>query len=318
MVRFLCAQPSELYFVWQVEVMLHNFMEMGINLEYVDIVSTKKNNKIPELWKKLSNSYDARFFFYEDTRIDKFYMSSIRPNILKQHFKQYPELTNQTIFYHDSDIIFRTPINWNQFENDDVFYGSDTNWYISHDYIISKGKDVFDKMIEIVDINPQLVIDNNNNSIGAQYILKNIDETFWKNVESDCENLFKKITQLNNKKKKENPSYHELQIWAADMWAVLWNIWKCGYKTQCHPDLTFSWGTSTEDFYNSCNIMHNAGITDRYVNYFNKAKYIKSLPYNLNLKIKENTASKKYYEWVQKTEMKSVLLKNTLVEKKII
>ena len=313
MVRFLCAQPSELYFAWQVEVMLHNFMEMGVNLEYVDIISTKKNNKIPEIWKKLSNAYTARFFFYEDTRIEKYYTSSIRPNILKQHFKEYPELTNQTIFYHDSDIILRTPINWNQFEMDDILYGSNTNWYISYDYIISKGKDIFDKMIEIVDINPQLVIDNNNNSIGAQYILKNIDYFFWEEVERDSENLFKKITKLNNKKKQENPSYNEIQIWAADMWSVLWNIWKYGYKTQCHPDLMFSWGTSSEDSYNTCNIMHNAGVTDRYVNYFNKSKYINLLPYNLNLKIKENTASKKYYEWIQKTEKKSVLLKNSLI-----
>jgi hypothetical protein len=313
MVRFVCAQPSELYFAWQVEVMLYNFIEMGINLEYVDIVSTKKNNKISEIWKKLSNAHNANFFFYEDTRIKKYYTSSIRPNILKQHFKQYPQLTNQTIFYHDSDIIFRTPINWNQFETDDIFYGSNTNWYISFDYIISKGNDVFDKMVEIVNINPQIVIDNNNNSIGAQYILKNIDETFWESVEHDSENLFKKISKLNIEKKQKNPSYHELQIWAADMWSVLWNIWKCGYKTQCHSDLGFSWGTSSEDSYNTCNIMHNAGVTNFHNNYFNKTNYIKKLPYNLNLKIKENTASKKYYEWIQKTEKKSVLLKNNII-----
>jgi hypothetical protein len=310
MIRFICAQPSELYFVWQVEVMLNNFIEMGVDLQCVDIVCTKENNKIPEVWKKLSNAYNARFFFYEDTRITKHYTSSIRPNILKQHFKLHPNLKNETIFYHDCDIIFRVPINWNQFENDDIVYGSNTNWYISYDYIISKGNDVFDKMVEIMDITPQLVIDNNNNTIGAQYILKNIDDTFWENVERDCENLFKIITQLNNKKKKENPSYHELQIWAADMWSVLWNIWKCGYKTQVHPDLMFSWATSSGDFYNRYNIMHNAGVTNSHTNYFNKSNYKKLLPYNLNLKIKENTASKKYYEWVQKTEKKSVLLKN--------
>ena len=314
MIRFICAQPSELYFAWQVEVMLNNFIEMGIDLNYVDIVCTKINNKIPEEWKKLSNGYDARFFFYEDTRIKKYYISSIRPNILKQHFKNNPNLKNETIFYHDCDIIFRVPINWNQFEMDNIFYGSNTRWYISYDYIISKGKDVFDKMVEIMDINPQLVIDNNNNSIGAQYILKNIDDTFWENVERDCENLFRKITQLNNKKKQENPSYHELQIWAADMWAVLWNIWKCGYTTQYHPDLMFSFGSANEKSYNNCNIMHNAGITDSSINYFYKKNYINRLPYNLNLKIKENTASKKYYEWVQKTEKKSVLLKkNSLI-----
>ena len=59
MIRFISAQTSNLYFAWQVEVMLNNFMEMGVNLQYVDIVCTKENNKIPEVWKKLSNGYDA-------------------------------------------------------------------------------------------------------------------------------------------------------------------------------------------------------------------------------------------------------------------
>jgi hypothetical protein len=72
----------------------------------------------------------------------------------------------------------------------------------------------------------------------------------------------------------------------------------------------FSWATSSEDFYNRYNIMHNAGITNSHNNYYYKSNFNNSLPYNLNLKIKENTASKKYYEWVQKTEKKSVLLKN--------
>jgi len=33
----------------------------------------------------------------------------------------------------------------------------------------------------------------------------------------------------------------------------------------------------------------------------------------INFTKEENTTSKKYYEWIQKTEKKSVLLKNTLI-----
>lgn len=313
MIRFICAQPSELYFAWQVEVMLINFIEMGIPIDCIDIISTKKNNKIPEHWKKLSTGYGANFFFYDDTRETKHYVSSIRPNILKQHFKAYPELKEQTFLYHDCDIIFSRPINWEQFEGDDIWYGSNTKWYISYDYIIGKGQDVFDEMCKIVDIDPQLVIDNNDNSIGAQYILKGIDETFWENVERDSERLFKEITHLNKKKKKEDPKHHELQIWCADMWAVLWNGWKLGYKTQHHHNLNFSWPKSTEDVYNNRPIMHNTGEIQEQPNYFNKIKYKKSLPYNLNLKIKKNTASKKYYDWVKKAEKKSVLINNSII-----
>lgn len=313
MVRFICAQPSELYFVWQVEVMLVNFIEMGIDLNYVDIVCTKKNNQIPEEWKKLLNGYDARFFFYEDTRVTKHYISSIRPNILKQHFNKNPSLKDETIFYHDCDIVFSNSVNWREFENDNIWYGSNSNSYISYEYIIQKGQDIFDEMVGIVNIDPQIVIENNNNSIGAQYILKEIDGIYWENVEKDSEQLFKQITHLNRKKKTKNKEYQPLQIWCADMWAVLWNGWKMNKNTVCHPNLNFTWAKYSEEDYFKSNIFHNAGITDNDKDYFYKSNYTKSLPYNLNLKIKENTASKKYYEWIQKTEKKSVLLKNTLI-----
>lgn len=304
--RFLSAQPANIYYAWQVEVMLNNFIEMGINLNDVDVVC-RIENEIPKEWSKLANKYAARFFFYNDTRKTNHYISSIRPNILKQHFKAHPYLSNEPILYLDCDIVFTKPINWTQFEGDDIWYGSDTKWYIAYDYIISKGQDVFDKMVELVDIDPQLVIDNNNNSIGAQYILKGVDESFWEDVERDSEILFKEITALNTLKKRNDPSHHPLQIWCADMWALLWNGWKRGHQTKCHPDLEFSWATSTEDQYYKYNIMHNAGVTSTSKGLFYKARYMNELPYGLGLDIKEGTASKKYYEWIQKAERVSVL-----------
>jgi len=306
--RFVCAQPAIKYYSWQLETMLNNFMEMGINLNQVDIVCWKENGIIPEEYSKLANGYPARFFFYDDTRETKHYISSIRPNILKQHFIAYPELENEAIFYHDCDIVFTKPINWEQFLQDNKWYGSDCRWYIGHDYIISKGEDILDKMCEIVDIDKQLVKDNELNSIGAQYLMKGINAQFWANVEKDCERLFKEITDINNEKKAANPTYHELQIWCSDMFAVLWNGWKLGYESICHPDLEFSWATSTEADWDRLNIFHNAGCTDAESGLFYKALYMNELPYNKDLKINEGTASKKYYEIIQKVEKKSVLV----------
>jgi hypothetical protein len=306
--RFICAQPAIKYYSWQLETMLNNFIEMGINLNQVDIVCWKQTGEIPEEYSKLANGYPARFFFYDDTRETRHYISSIRPNILKQHFTKNPELENEAILYHDCDIVFTKPINWKQFLQDNKWYGSDCRWYIGHDYIISKGEDILDKMCEIVDIDKQLVKDNELNAIGAQYLMKGINAQFWANVEKDCERLFKEITDINNEKKAANPSYHELQIWCSDMWAVLWNGWKLGYESICHPDLEFAWATSTEADWDRLNIFHNAGVTDAAGGLFYKAIYMNELPYNKNLEINEGTASKKYYEIIQKLEKKSVLL----------
>jgi hypothetical protein len=306
--RFICAQPTSLFYAWQVEVLISNFIDMGINPDNIDIVCWKINNVIPSEWEKLAKSYQARFFFYEDTRLSKNYISSIRPNILKQHFEAYPEIENEAILYHDCDIVFTKPINWSQFLEDDKWYGSDTRWYIAHSYILSKGQDVMDAMCEIVGIDEQVVKDNELNSIGAQYLMKDIDANFWANVERDCEKLYKDITILNNAKKAQNPEYHELQIWCSDMWSVLWNGWKLGKETICHPDLEFSWATSTEADWDRLNIFHNAGCTTSSDGLFYKAEYMNRLPFNEQLTIKDGTASKKYWDIIQSVAKKSVLI----------
>ena len=306
--RFICAQPTSLFYAWQVEVMINNFIEMGINPDNIDIVCWKINNVIPQEWVKLIEGYPVKFYFYDDTRTTKNYISSIRPNILKQHFTAHPELENEAILYHDCDIVFTKPIDWNQFLQDDKWYGSDTRWYIAHSYILSKGQDVMDKMCEIMNIDEQIIKDNELNSIGAQYLMKNINADFWANVEKDCEKLYHDITTLNHVKKSKDPQYHELQIWCADMFALLWNGWKLNKQTVCHPDLEFAWGTSSESDYDRLNILHNAGVTTSADGLFYKAEWMNRLPYNQNLKIKDGTASKKYYEHIQQIEKKSVLL----------
>jgi hypothetical protein len=83
-------------------------------------------------------------------------------------------------------MIFTKPVNWNKFLYDDIWYLSNTNSYINYDYIISKGKDIYNKMCEIVEIDSIIPKLMNSNSGGAQYILKNIDAEYWEKVEKDC------------------------------------------------------------------------------------------------------------------------------------
>jgi hypothetical protein len=318
--RFLSAQPATLYYAWQVEVMINNFMEMGVNPNSIDIVCWKQNGIIPEEWSKLANNYPARFFFYDDIRDTKHYISSIRPNILKQHFAEHSYLKNDAIFYHDSDILFTKPINeWitDEMIADYKWYGSDTRWYIAHSYIKSKGQDIIDEMCKIMELPESLIEKNELNSIGAQYLMKNIDHHFWNRVETDSERLYKEITDLNNEKiqidrhtmpeGEARQPYHPLQIWCADMWAVLWGAWRLGYETVCHSNFEFSWGTSTADEYHKLNIMHNAGVTSS-GDLFYKAEFMNELPYNKSLQIREETASWHYWDWIQKTAKKSVLI----------
>jgi hypothetical protein len=299
--------------------MINNFIKHGINPNNIDILvawnpnDDTSNIKNVEAWYKLALRYNAvRFFFYQDTRPTPIqYISSVRPNVLKQHFQAHPELKDEAIFYCDCDVVFTKTPDWSKFLEDDTWYLSNTNSYINYDYVVSKGVEFYDKMCEIVKIDPRIPKIMNSNSGGAQYILKNVDASFWEKVERDCERLYSEITLMINEKLKEDPKHHPLQIWCADMWAVLWNGWLFGNETRVVPEMDFSWATDSVNKWEETTIFHNAGVTCSCTrDLFYKAKYISRLPYNnIDLSsMNKNSCSYKYVEEILETAAKSCLI----------
>jgi hypothetical protein len=117
-------------------------------------------------------------------------------------------------------------------------------------------------------------------------------------VEKISEELFLKITQRNNYIKAQNPQYHELQIFASDMWAVLWCLWKLGKQTVPHKFFDFAWATDTIERYNECNIYHNAGVTESGHGLFFKGEFQDKVP-DKNLRVNPHSACSPYYELVK-------------------
>jgi hypothetical protein len=194
--------------------------------------------------------------------------------------------------------------------NDNNWYGSDCRWYLDYDYILSKGEDILDKMCSIIGLEKEVVKEYELNTMGAQYIMKNVNHHFWEKVEKDSEILFKEITEMSKKKKEQNPTYHELQIWCADMWALLWNAWSNGIRTRVVGNLGFSWATSTKEDWDRYNIFHNAGVINDTSGLFYKANYMNTLPYTDELKINEGTASLEYWKIIKEVGEKSCLIQN--------
>ena len=129
----------------------------GISGNNIDILVAWNSNddtntpEVIEAWNKLSNTYNyVRFFFYEDTREDMSYIPSIYFNILKQHIKAHPELVDQPLFLHDSDILFTKPVDFSSMLNDKIWYLSDTVGYIGTQYVLTKGEDVYKGMCNII------------------------------------------------------------------------------------------------------------------------------------------------------------------------
>lgn len=266
----ICVQPCSPYFAWQVEVMLTNFTELNIHQLYdihilcayreLDTNWQQKKEPMHKVQRKFEGK--AQFFFYEDTRqFPISYISGVRPNILKQHYRLHRDLIADTVFYHDCDIVFtKFPDFLENYIGKKDWYVSDTRSYIGYDYIVSKGEDVLDLMTNIVGIDKELVKSKQNQSGGCQYIMNGVDESFFHKMEDVCEKMFKEITELNRQKKQADPSYHEIQIWASDMWAILWGAWLRGFNTHIIEELDFVWATDMMDKWDKRYIYHNAGV----------------------------------------------------------
>jgi len=165
---------------------------------------------------------------------------------------------------------------------------------------MTKGEDVFERMIRTFNINSNCVKENQENSGGAQYLLKNIDSCFWAKVEKDSVQLYKNITAMNKKKKIKDPDYHELQIWCSDMWAVLWNLWIFGKQTKIIKELDFVWATEPIHYWDSKSIYHNAGVINSNTGLFYKGQWTGQLPPK-DLKIDETKSSYNYYKLLKET-----------------
>jgi hypothetical protein len=319
-VTLMCVQPCILYYAWQIEVMLTNFQNIQIDSEF-DIECLFAFNKNEPDWeekvaliKKVESKFEgvAKFFYYEDTRQYPIsYISSIRPNVLKQHFNAFADLKNETIFYHDCDIIFaKFPIFLHNYQRqDNNWYVSDTVSYIGYEYIKSKGDDVLFKMCDIVGIDPIDVQQRQLQSGGAQYIMKGVDYNFFHKVEKDCERMYKEISELNQRKKTLDPTHHEIQIWTSDMWCILWNAWLRGYNTNVIKEMDFSWAIDPIEKYDTLSIFHNAGVVgNEPTKVFYKGLYTNKLPYYDDLSdVDETKCSKQYANLIMEVAKNSCL-----------
>jgi hypothetical protein len=307
-IRFICAQPAVKYYTWQVEVMINNFIKHGINPNQIDILCSINNNQIPDDWRKLQNHYNTvRFFFYNDTRSDLGYIPSVYFNLMSNHLKAHPELKNEVLFLHDSDIVFtRKPdLSW---VNNKCWYMSDTNSYINWDYIQQKGNHIYEGMCDIIGIDKKIPKLMNSNSGGAQYIISGEGWEFWDKVEKDSIKLYKWFCDIEPQHVSKFAGDYPIQKWTAGMWSLLWNAWLSGHETKVDERLGFTWATCNSNSIKDNFILHNAGVTSNIPNAFFKGKYINELPYNDNIEVNPNLASSYYWNEVCETAKKTILL----------
>lgn len=284
--QILTAQPNDRYFCWQLRVQLHNLRKYGLSDKYAALVwyhkDRAKGEDFSEEWKKLEDDYpEAEFYFYSDSsgelgRMIKMfnYIPLLRPWLLNKHFVENPELKDKAILYMDSDVVFTKEPDFSALLEDDVCYLSDTKSYISAGYFDSKEKDVLpdkleeykkvdvlDELTREFDLTRHYAVAQQENSGGAQYLLKNIEPSFWQDVFSGCIKVLLNLRSVNRRFfESEDKGF---QSWCADMWSILFNLWRRGKDTACPKEMDFVWATDPIEKWDKVQIYHDAGATSR-------------------------------------------------------
>jgi len=298
---YVTAQPDVQYFHWQCEVYSHNFVEKGVNPSDIHMIfgmvnTNKPSKRAMELRKEGFNVH-----FYEDKRDTKNYIPSIKPYLISQWLKSFPKY-GECFFLHDADIIFREKPNYEKYLKDNVCYLADTKSYLSYDYLKYcddlysknyglKSNEFINGMIDIFGIGLDCVIKNNDNTGGGQYIIKKTNYKNWFKIYNDSNSLYNYLVEFTN----THPVSKGIQVWTAEMWALIWNLWCLKKETKIIEDLDFSWATDDIDIYYKKPILHMAGVLEiEKNNKFFKGEFIECDPIQ---KLREN---ENFFEYVDK------------------
>lgn len=317
---FVTAQPDVPYFHWQVKLYSHNFIELGIKPENIHVLfSTLGNNKLSEGAEKLKK-IGIKIHSYKDDRNKKSYIPSIKPYLISNWLKENPEF-GKCFFLHDADIIFRKLPNFDSLIKDDICYLSDTIGYIGYDYIMyccnnyeskhpsSEKGQLIKEMASVIDIDLETIKQNQTNSGGGQYIIKNTDYKLWEKIFDDCTPLYNQMLDYHRRFPINNG---QIQFWTAEMWSLLWNLWKNGVKTEISKELEFSWATDNIEIYEKKPILHMAGVTDS----LKKTKFYKGDYINID-PIEKLKTDKNYFNYIdpKSSTIKYIEVMKSYIEK---
>ena len=294
-ILFVSAQPDVPYFIWQIKLYVHNFIDKGIDPNQIHIVLGLVQGKTkPSDESKQLEGMGVNLHFFLDERSKKNYIPSIKPYLISKWIQSNPK-HGELFFLHDADIIFNRLPNFDDLLNDDKNYLSDTIGYIGYNYIMdccdryetkhqtSQKGQLINEMVEVIGIDVNTVKTNQENSGGGQYLIKNSNCELWDKIYKDSTKLYEQMLSY-QKRYPINPG--QIQFWTAEMWSLLWNLWLYGNETKITDELSFSWATDNTNKYEKHPILHMAGVTDSLkTTKFYKGDYINIDPIS---KIREN------------------------------
>jgi hypothetical protein len=280
--KYICAQPENLYYRWQVDTMINSFLQNGVQESDIIILSNTESQEFNVLKEKYPSVNFHRYYSPVHS-----YQPAIKPYLMYLYFKDHQE--DEQYFYCDCDVILTKPLP----EFEQGVFMSDTVSYIGYEYIKSKGQDVVDIICETIGLPESILIENQSNSGGCQFVFNTMPADVWRQAFKYSYYLYTNLGEYNGQNGHLYENTYPIQVWTAEMWGTLYAMWYYGYYGTVDSRLDFAWSTDSSSRLNETSILHNAGVSDQ-PNLFKKSIYINELP-PCDLIIDSTKCSNYYY-----------------------
>jgi len=300
--KFIIPIPDSPYYLWQALVQMANLRELGYEEDaHYPIVyfDERPSDLLLRFWE--SDEIGAYLHLYPDTRSDTSYPASMKPWLMAKFFEQFPEETSSAYNYLDPDCVFTRPMDFSPFEADDrVWYGSDTRSYTGVQYIREKGDPLFLDLCQISGVSPDDVLAHDENSIGAQYIVKGADAHFWFDVERKSVTAYRHMVRTTDQYHPEGHEY-PIQAWCAEMYMQQFETIRAGFTPQASDLMSFCWANAPIEAWDAHAYFHDAGMPVENGRDFCKGTWQTS-PFRKKITVSPDSASSRYVDLIHRTE----------------
>ena len=221
-----------------------NFREMGYeeDAHYPVVYFGRPSDLLLRLWE--SDELRCYLHAYPDTRADRSYSPSMKPWLHGQVLRAVPRRSSQRLQLPRPRLRVHPPDGLHPLRaDDDRWYGSDTRSYTGAQYIREKGEQLFLDLCAIADVSPEDVLTHDDNSIGAQYFIKDAGADFWFNVERNSVTAYQHMIATAD---QYHPPGHEypIQAWCAEMYMQQFETIRAGFTPVAAELMQFYWANA--------------------------------------------------------------------------
>jgi hypothetical protein len=271
--KFVSVIQDTTYFHWQQEIQAFNFQKLGILNSLVVVVLYEPGAAPSDRMVQLGMLAEVHFF--DNAQLDRSYSPSNKPYGLMRLLQKAPWYGSRLLTI-DSDVVLRLPLDSKLLDGPNM---DDPCWYVSnsgvigfigHDYLAQHldGPSV-DEMARLVGLSGARLQEEQQNSGGAQIYMKNVTSAFFRQVTDDCLKIRRWVLE-----QKRDDGTFKLQVWTAEMWAMLWNAFRMA-DVRVSRELDFAWAPHERSMWDNCKILHLAGVNDDVVKQFGRSAFQK-------------------------------------------